>query len=92
MLFTCNNGSWKNFKVWDNKNAYFSWNGSEYDLVFDASFWEHSCSIQSFMDKITQQYVSEIIAVESQIVGFEPIKYVSNLDGSKTLTLQRWKN
>ena len=30
-------------------NAYFSWNGSEYDLVFDASFWEHSCSIQSFI-------------------------------------------
>lgn len=73
-------------------NAYFSWNGSEYDLVFDVSFWEQSCSIESFIDKITQQYVSEVIAAESQLVGFQPTKYVSNLDGSRTLVLQRWKN
>nr|YP_009059260.1 hypothetical protein [Eunotia naegelii]YP_009059314.1 hypothetical protein [Eunotia naegelii]AHI51207.1 hypothetical protein [Eunotia naegelii]AHI51261.1 hypothetical protein [Eunotia naegelii] len=68
----------------------FSWNGQEYELVVDMSFWEQSYPIESFIDKIAQQYAGEVIIGESQKIGFQPIKYQQNMDGSNTLILERW--
>lgn len=68
----------------------FSWNGQEYELVVDMSFWEQSYPIESFIDKIAQQYAGEVIIGESQKIGFQPIKYQQNTDGSNTLILERW--
>ena len=68
----------------------FSWNGREYELVVDMSFWEQSYPIESFIDKIAQQYAGEVIIGESQKIGFQPIKYQQNTDGSNTLILERW--
>jgi hypothetical protein len=68
----------------------FSWNGEEYELVVDISFWEQSYPIESFIDKIAQQYAGEVIIGESQKIGFQPIKYQQNTDGSNTLILERW--
>lgn len=68
----------------------FSWNGKEYELVADMSFWEQSCPVESFIDKIAQQYAGEVIISESQKMGFQPIKYKQNNDGSNTLVLERW--
>lgn len=68
----------------------FSWNGHEYELIFDASFWEQSCPVENFIDKIAQEYAGETIVNEGNKEGFKPTKYKLNLDGSKTLTLQRW--
>ena len=70
----------------------FTWNGQEYELVVDMSFWEQPYPIESFIDKIAQQYAGEVIIGESQKIGFQPIKYDQNADGSNTLILQRWKN
>jgi len=70
----------------------FSWNGQEYELVVDISFWEQSCPIENFIDKIAQQYAGEVIIGESQKIGFQPIKYQQNADGSNTLVLERWNN
>ena len=70
----------------------FVWNGQEYELVVDMSFWEQSCPIESFVDKIAQQYAGEVIIGESQKIGFQPIKYQQNADGSNTLVLERWNN
>jgi hypothetical protein len=70
----------------------FVWNGQEYELVVDMSFWEQSCPIESFIDKIAQQYAGEVIIGESQKTGFQPIKYQQNVDGSNTLVLERWNN
>jgi len=70
----------------------FAWNGQEYELVVDMSFWEQPYPIESFIDKIAQQYAGEVIIGESQKIGFQPIKYDQNADGSNTLILQRWKN
>ena len=70
----------------------FSWNGQEYEFVVDMSFWEQSSPIESFIDKISQQYASEVIIGESQKIGFQPIKYQQNGDGSNTLVLERWNN
>tara|TARA_B110000908_G_scaffold789_1_gene990 strand:- start:256 stop:615 length:360 start_codon:yes stop_codon:yes gene_type:complete len=68
----------------------FSWNGQEYELVVDMSFWEQSCPVESFIDKVAQQYAGEVIVGESQKLGFQPVKYQQNEDGSNTVVLERW--
>ena len=68
----------------------FGWNGQEYELIVDMSFWEQPYPIENFMDKIAQQYAGEVIIGESQKIGFQPIKYQQNADGSNTLILERW--
>jgi hypothetical protein len=70
----------------------FTWNGQEYEFVVDMSFWEQPYPIESFIDKIAQQYAGEVIIGESQKTGFQPIKYQQNADGSNTLILERWNN
>lgn len=70
----------------------FDWNGQEYELVVDMSFWEQAYPIESFIDKVAQQYAGEVIIGESQKTGFQPIKYQQNADGSNTLVLERWNN
>ena len=68
----------------------FVWNNQEYELIVDMSFWEQSCPVESFLDKIAQQYAGEVIVGESQKLGFQPIKYQQNQDGSNTVVLERW--
>lgn len=70
----------------------FTWNGQEYEIIADMSFWEQSSTIESFIDKIAQKYADEVIIGESRKMGFQPIKYNQNIDGSNTLILERWKN
>ena len=70
----------------------FSWNDHEYELIADISFWQQTYPIETFMDQIAQQYAGEVIIGESQKIGFQPIKYQQNADGSNTLVLERWNN
>ena len=70
----------------------FSWNKYEYELITDLSFWQQTYPIETFMDQITQQYAGEVIIGESQKIGFQPIKYQQNSDGSDTLVLERWNS
>lgn len=70
----------------------FSWNDQEYELIADISFWQQTYPIETFMDQIAQQYAGEVIIGESQKIGFQPIKYQQNSDGSNTLVLERWKS
>jgi hypothetical protein len=71
-------------------NIEFAWNGQEYELVVDMSFWKQPYPVESFIDKVSQQYAVEVIIGESQKTGFQPIKYQQNNDGSNTLILERW--
>lgn len=68
----------------------FAWNGQVYELVVDISFWEQPYPIESFIDKVSKQYAGEVIIGESQKMGFQPIKYQQNVDGSNTVVLERW--
>ena len=70
----------------------FVLNGQEYELVVDRSFWEQQWPIESFIDKIAQQYASEVIIGESQKMGFQPMKEQKNTDGSNRLVLERWNS
>jgi hypothetical protein len=76
----------------NNYDINFVWNGKEYELVADMSFWEQPYPVESFIDKISQQYAGEVIIGESQKIGFQPMKYQQNADGSNTLVLERWSN
>ena len=91
---TDSNLSHKNLIIHQSNNydIEFCWNGQEYELVFDMSFWQQSYPIETFIDKITQQYAGEVIIGESQKIGFQPVKYQQNSDGSNTLVLERWNN
>ena len=70
----------------------FRWNSKEYELVIDLSFWKQPYPVESFIDKVTQKYAGEVIIGESQKIGFQPVKYQQNSDGSNTLVLERWNN
>ena len=76
----------------NNYDIKFCWNGQEYELVAAISFWEQSYPVESFIDKVAQQYAGEVIIGESQKIGFQPVKYQTNSDGSNTLVLERWNN
>ena len=68
----------------------FSWNEQEYELIADLAFWKQSSPVDTFIDKISQQYAGQVIIGESQKIGFQPVKYQQNNDGSQTLVLERW--
>ena len=70
----------------------FAWNGQEYELIVDMSYWKQAYPIESFIDKVAQQYAGEVIIGESQKTGFQPINYQKNNDGSTTLILERWND
>ena len=76
----------------NDSNIEFLWNGQEYDLVVDMSYWKQACPMKNFIDKIAQQYAEEVIIGESKKIGFEPIEYQKNFDGSNTLVLERWNS
>ena len=74
----------------NNYDITFNWNGEEYELVLDASFWIQPYPVESFINKLSQHYANDVIITESQKIGFQPIKSKQNVDGSNTITLQRW--
>jgi hypothetical protein len=73
-------------------NIEFCWNGHEYELVTDLSFWNQSYPIQSFIDKVAQNYANETVIGESQKIGFQVTNSIKSIDGSQTLVLERWNS
>jgi len=69
----------------------FNWNGEEYELIVDLSFWNQSWSLETFMEKLSQAYANETILAESAKQGFQQVKQTVNNDGSVILILERWK-
>ena len=70
----------------------FCWNGQEYELVVDLSFWNQPYPVQTFIDKVAQNYANENVIGESQKIGFQVINAQKNSDGSQTLILERWNS
>jgi hypothetical protein len=70
----------------------FCWNGKEYELVVDLSFWNQPYPVQSFIDKVAQNYANENVIGESQKIGFQLVNAQKNADGSQTLVLERWNS
>jgi phosphotransferase system IIB component len=74
----------------NNYDIIFNWNGEEYELILDASFWIQPYPVESFINKLSQHYANNVIITESQKIGFQPVKSKQHVDGSNTITLQRW--
>jgi len=68
----------------------FKWNGNEYEFIVDLEFWKQDYSVETFLNKIAQQYTTELIIGENKKMGFEPIIQKINSDGSNSLILERW--
>jgi hypothetical protein len=71
-------------------NISFCWNGKEYDLVTDLSFWKQTLPHEIFLNNVSQEYATEVVIGEGQKIGFEPTQYKTNIDGSKTIVLERY--
>lgn len=69
----------------------FRWNGQEYELVFDESFWNQTSSVKKFISKLSTKYAEIVVINESGKLGFNPMKIKKYVDGSYTITLRRWK-
>ena len=74
----------------NNYDITFNWNGEEYEFVLDASFWIQPYPVESFINKLSQHYANDVIITESQKIGFQHIRSKQHVDGSNTITLQRW--
>jgi len=70
----------------------FAWDGNTYELVVDLSFWAQPYPVDTFLEKVTQQYAMESLVGESQKLGFQVIESEKNLEGVTTLRLERWKS
>jgi hypothetical protein len=68
----------------------FTWNGKEYELIVDRSFWEQPLTIETFLNKISETYAREFMLSQSKKLGFQVIQSVTNLDNSNTFILERW--
>lgn len=47
-------------------NISFCWNGKEYDLVTDLSFWKQTLPHETFLNNVSQEYASEVVIGEGQ--------------------------
>ena len=70
----------------------FNWNGQEYELIADLSFWEQSLSIETFLNKINQRYAFHKILNETEDQGFKIVNQQNENNGTVSLTLERWLN
>nr|WPV72562.1 hypothetical protein orf43 [Navicula sp.] len=41
----------------------------------DLAFWKQSSPVKIFIDKVSQQYVGQVVLGESQKISFQPVKY-----------------
>ena len=71
-------------------NIGFNFDGNEYILISDLSFWDQKWSVEGFLNKLSQVYAHQTILAESAKQGFNNVKEINNVDGSISLTLERW--
>jgi len=76
----------------NNQDIQFVLKETEYEIITDINFWKQDSPIESFINKIAQQYSEIFIVGESRKIDFQLIKSDSNIDGSSTIILERWNH
>ena len=66
-------------------NIEFSWNGHEYELSTDLSFWQQRVPVDEFLNKVTQTYTYFSVLEETEILGFEKVSADENV-----ILMERW--
>ena len=70
----------------------FTFNGNEYELIADTSFWQQPWSMDLFLDKVNQMYASELLNKELTNLGFVTISYVKTEQGMIDVVADKWVN
>jgi hypothetical protein len=68
----------------------FAFNGEEYELVADTSFWQQPWSMELFLDKVNQVYASELLNKELRSLGFITVSYAKTEQGLIDLVADKW--
>ena len=78
-------------QVWGNFSVLINWTSSGYSCAFDKEIFAttSNSNVDILVENVTQNYAIEAILGESNAIGFEPLSYKQNLDGSKTIVLER---
>lgn len=78
-------------RVWSNLSVMLNWTPNGYNLVLDKEVFaaNSTSNVDILLENVTQNYAVETIIGESSQIGFEPLSYKQNLDGSKTIILER---
>ena len=66
-------------------NIEFVWNGYEYEMATDLSFWQQRVPVDEFLNTVTQTYTYFSVLEETQILGFEEVKVTDNV-----ILMERW--
>ena len=66
-------------------NIEFNWNGQEYELSTDLSFWQQRLPVNEFLNKVIQNYTYFSVLEETKILGFEKVKAEENV-----ILMERW--
>ena len=78
-------------RVWGNLSVMLNWTPNGYNFVMDKEVFAANSNSNAdiLLENVTQNYAIEAIIGESTEIGFEPLSYKQNLDGSKTIILER---
>ena len=78
-------------RIWGNFSIMLNWTPNGYNLIMDKDVLSRNSNsnVDVLLDNVTQNYAIETIIGESSEIGFEPLSYKQNLDGSKTIILER---
>jgi len=78
-------------QVWGNLSILLNWTPAGYKLIVDKEVFAKNSNynVNILLDNITQNYAIEAIIGETSAIGFEPLSYKQNFDGSKTIILER---
>ena len=78
-------------RIWGNFSIMLNWTPNGYNLIMDKDVLSRNSNsnVDVLLDNVTQNYAIETIIGESNEIGFEPLSYKQNLDGSKTIILER---
>jgi Protein of unknown function (DUF1257) len=68
----------------------FAWNGNIYQFVVDLSFWAQPYRLETFLEKLTENYAMESVIGESKKLGFQVVHSEKNSEEGTTLRLERW--
>ena len=78
-------------RIWNNFSIMLNWTPTGYNIVMDKELFasNNNSNVDFLLDTVAQNYAIEAIIGESSEIGFEPLSYKQNLDGSKTIILER---
>jgi len=77
--------------AWGNLSMMAIWKKTAYNLILDKEMFAKNFSSNAdlLLQNVTQVYAIEALIGESSVIGFEPLSYKQNVDGSKTIVLER---